>query len=75
MKTEVNPFLVHNNGFTSKLSGFEKRAQYYAAKAYFSQMKAGEEYNTLKEVIVSVTKFSLRDINILRDNIGGVLPK
>jgi len=31
--------------------GFEKRAQYYAAKAYVNQMKKGERYEDLKEVI------------------------
>ena len=31
--------------------GFEKRAQYYAAKAYSSQAKEGDEYYNLKEVI------------------------
>ena len=31
--------------------GFEKRAQYYAAKAYSSQMNAGDEYADLKQVI------------------------
>lgn len=31
--------------------GFEKRALYYASKAYFSQVHAGGEYELLKEVI------------------------
>ena len=31
--------------------GFEKRAQYYAAKAYSSQAKKGNKYHALKEVI------------------------
>jgi len=35
----------------AKTSGFEKRAQYYASKAYYSQMKSGEAYDNLKEVI------------------------
>lgn len=35
----------------AKTHGFEKRAQYYAAKAYISQMKVKEEYYNLKEVI------------------------
>jgi predicted transposase/invertase (TIGR01784 family) len=35
----------------SKVAGFEKRAQYYAAKAYFSQAKEGDLYADLKEVI------------------------
>ncbi|KIE04872.1 putative transposase [Candidatus Jidaibacter acanthamoeba] len=35
----------------AKVRGFEKRAQYYAAKAYSNQMNSGEEYGSLKEVI------------------------
>ena len=36
----------------AKVSGFEERAQYYAAKAYSSQMLAGDkDYCNLKEVI------------------------
>jgi len=36
----------------AKTGGFEKRAQFYAAKAYIDQMKAGDErYINLKEVI------------------------
>lgn len=31
--------------------GFEKRAQYYAAKAYVNQMNNGEAYQNLKEII------------------------
>lgn len=31
--------------------GFEKRAQYYAAKAYVTQMNEGDEYHKLKEII------------------------
>ena len=31
--------------------GFEKRAQYYAAKAYCSQLNVGEDYQNLKEVV------------------------
>ena len=31
--------------------GFEKRAQYYAAKAYISQMRKGGDYENLKTVI------------------------
>lgn len=38
--------------------GFEKRAQYYAANAYSSQMNIGEEYSKLKEVIfLAITNF------------------
>lgn len=35
----------------AKEKGFEKRAQYYASKAYISQANAGGEYHQLKEVI------------------------
>jgi len=35
----------------AKEKGFEKRAQYYAAKAYISQMNVGGQYHDLKEVI------------------------
>lgn len=35
----------------AKDKGFEKRAQYYAAKAYTSQMNKGDRYESLKEVI------------------------
>ena len=35
----------------AKEKGFEKRAQYYASKAYVSQANAGGEYHNLKEVI------------------------
>ena len=35
----------------AKVRGFEKRAQYYAAKAYCDQAKEGDEYANLKEVI------------------------
>lgn len=35
----------------AKEKGFEKRAQYYAAKAYSSQMKIGGAYADLKEII------------------------
>ncbi|MDR3623816.1 MAG: Rpn family recombination-promoting nuclease/putative transposase [Chlamydiales bacterium] len=35
----------------AKEKGFEKRAQYYASKAYISQTKAGGEYHNLQEVI------------------------
>ncbi|MBA2369885.1 MAG: Rpn family recombination-promoting nuclease/putative transposase [Candidatus Protochlamydia sp.] len=34
-----------------KEKGFEKRAQYYASKAYISQANIGEEYYNLKEII------------------------
>ena len=32
-------------------AGFEERAQYYASKAYVSQMNEGDQYKALKEVI------------------------
>ncbi|MGL5264239.1 MAG: Rpn family recombination-promoting nuclease/putative transposase, partial [Candidatus Rhabdochlamydia sp.] len=35
----------------SATKGFEKRAQYYAAKVYGNQAKIGEEYHDLKEII------------------------
>ena len=35
----------------AKTTGFEKRAQYYASKAYCSQIHVGGAYHTLKEVI------------------------
>jgi predicted transposase/invertase (TIGR01784 family) len=35
----------------AKEKGFEKRAQYYASKAYISQANSGGEYHTLKEII------------------------
>ncbi len=37
---------------------FIKRAQYYAAKAYSSQLQVGDEYSTLKEIIfLAITNF------------------
>ena len=39
-------------------TGFEKRAQYYAAKAYSRQLNEGEKYRELKEVIfLAITDF------------------
>src|ERR1700722_4682148 len=35
----------------AKVRGFEKRAQYYAAKAYAGQAKESEVYHNLKEVV------------------------
>lgn len=41
-----------------KTRGFEKRAQYYAAKAYSNQLNQGEHYDQLKEIIfVAITDF------------------
>ena len=40
--------------------GFEKRAQYYAAKAYSNQMHAGDAYENLKAVVfIAITDFVL----------------
>ncbi len=40
--------------------GFEKRAQYYAARAYSSQMHVGEKYENLKEIIfLAITDFEM----------------
>lgn len=42
----------------ARTGGFEKRAQYYAAKAYVSQMNSGEAYAKLKEIIfLAITDF------------------
>ena len=42
----------------AKETGFEKRAQYYAAKAYISQARSGDDYHDLKEVIfLAITNF------------------
>ena len=42
----------------AKQPGFEKRAQYYAAKAYSRQLLSGEEYDQLKEVIfIAITDY------------------
>ena len=41
-----------------KGKGFEKRAQYYAAKAYSRQLMERDEYNKLKEIIfLAITNF------------------
>ena len=42
----------------AKTKGFEKRAQYYAAKAYTNQLNQKEDYHKLKEVIfLAITDF------------------
>ena len=42
----------------AKTAGFEKRAQYYASKAYSGQLEGGEGYEELKEVIfIAITDF------------------
>ncbi|MCX6991317.1 MAG: Rpn family recombination-promoting nuclease/putative transposase, partial [Chlamydiae bacterium] len=35
----------------ARTMGFEKRAQYYASKAYCSQAEVGDQYHDLKEVV------------------------
>jgi predicted transposase/invertase (TIGR01784 family) len=40
--------------------GFEKRAQYYASKAYVSQARQGGKYENLKEIIfLAITNFDM----------------
>lgn len=42
----------------AKAPGFEKRAQYYAAKAYSRQLNEGDNYSQLKEIIfLAITDF------------------
>ncbi|WP_353277469.1 Rpn family recombination-promoting nuclease/putative transposase [Wolbachia endosymbiont (group B) of Villa cingulata] len=44
----------------AKTTGFEKRAQYYAAKAYSSQADVGDQYHDLKGVIfIAIADFIL----------------
>jgi predicted transposase/invertase (TIGR01784 family) len=44
----------------AKQKGFEKRAQYYASKAYISQVHVGGEYENLKEVIfLAISNFTM----------------
>ncbi|XP_066252015.1 uncharacterized protein [Euwallacea similis] len=44
----------------TKTKGFEKRAQYYAAKAYSSQADVGDQYHDLKGVIfIAIADFIL----------------
>ncbi len=44
----------------AKVAGFEKRAQYYAAKAYASQPDKGDDYKHLKEVIfLAITEYEM----------------
>lgn len=44
----------------AKVAGFEKRAQFYAAKAYASQPEKGETYDHLKEVIfLAITEYEM----------------
>lgn len=42
----------------SKTPGFEKRAQYYAAKTYSSHLGEGEKYSNLKEIVfLAITSY------------------
>lgn len=42
----------------ARSKGFEKRAQYYAAKAYVNQLNRSEKYENLKEIIfLAITDF------------------
>ncbi|WP_338406802.1 Rpn family recombination-promoting nuclease/putative transposase [Wolbachia endosymbiont (group A) of Longitarsus flavicornis] len=44
----------------ARTSGFEKRVQFYASKAYSSQAGVGDQYQNLKEVIfIAITDFIL----------------
>ncbi len=44
----------------AKVAGFEKRAQYYAAKAYSAQPESGDTYDHLKEVIfLAITEYEM----------------
>ncbi|WP_333024147.1 Rpn family recombination-promoting nuclease/putative transposase, partial [Wolbachia endosymbiont of Pentidionis agamae] len=44
----------------ARTKGFEKRAQYYAAKAYSQQASKGDDYHNLKEVIfIAIADFIL----------------
>ncbi|WP_339045471.1 Rpn family recombination-promoting nuclease/putative transposase [Candidatus Mesenet endosymbiont of Agriotes lineatus] len=50
----------------TKTKGFEKRAQYYAAKAYSGQADQGDKYHNLKEIIF----VAVADCIIFPDKIG-----
>ena len=44
----------------ARTAGFEKRAQYYAAKAYSRQLESSEKYHMLKAVIfIAITDFEM----------------
>ena len=44
----------------ARTQGFEKRAQYYASKAYSRQLDPGEDYTQLKEIIfIAITDFMM----------------
>jgi predicted transposase/invertase (TIGR01784 family) len=59
--TEGNRFIVEMQVSSEK--GFEKRAQYYAAKTYIDQRGTGVEYANLKEV----TFLAILDFTLLPD--------
>lgn len=53
---EGNQYIVEMQ--VAKEKGFEKRAQYYADKAYICQSSIGEKYHDLKEIIfLAITDF------------------
>ena len=60
----------------AKVGGFEKRAQYYAAKAYSSQPDKGDTYSHLKEVIfLAITEYVMfpkkedyKSVHVILDN-------
>eukprot|EP01035_Chromulina_nebulosa_P032346 gene32346-43207_t len=47
--TDGNTYIVEMQ--VAKTKGFEKRAQFYASKAYCNQANVGDEYQNLKEVV------------------------
>jgi predicted transposase/invertase (TIGR01784 family) len=56
MDERQNQYIVEMQ--VASTPGFEKRAQYYAAKAYTSQIKEGGAYQNLKEIIfLAITDF------------------
>ncbi|KJU84941.1 transposase [Candidatus Magnetobacterium bavaricum] len=45
-----------------KKFGFEKRVQYYTSKAYAAQLKEGDDYHTLNQVIfIGIVEFNIYD--------------
>ncbi|MBF0337213.1 MAG: Rpn family recombination-promoting nuclease/putative transposase [Nitrospirae bacterium] len=45
-----------------KKFGFEKRVQYYTSKAYTAQLKEGDDYHTLNQVIfIGIVEFNIFD--------------
>jgi predicted transposase/invertase (TIGR01784 family) len=51
----------------ARMQGFEKRAQYYASKAYSRQLVAGDNYTELKEIIF----IAITDFVMFKDKVGG----